>query len=241
MQLYFIRHGQSANNALWDATGSSRGRSEDPDLTALGHQQAQHVARFLQSKQTDVAVHSRDAQNVTGFPITHLYTSLMIRAVKTAEYVAEALGLPLVAWPEIYEEGGIYNDDAEGVAHGLPGKNRAYFETHHPTLQLPAWLDEAGWWNRPAETRDNYLPRAHNFLTDLLQRHANTQDRVAVVSHGAFFVNFLKVLLRLPESADAPRWFVMNNCAISRIDFEENFAAVVYLNRAQFLPAELVT
>ncbi|NJM42523.1 MAG: histidine phosphatase family protein, partial [Anaerolineae bacterium] len=197
MHLYFIRHGQSENNALWDATGASKGRSEDPDLTAIGHQQAQHVAQFLQSKLVDEAVHKHDPQNVTGFGITHLYTSLMIRAVKTASYISAALNLPPVAWPEIHEEGGIYHEDEAGQPRGLPGKTRSYFKAHHPALRLPTELDEDGWWNRPLETPDNFLPRAQSFLAELLQRHGNTEDRVAVVSHGAFFVNFMKVMLRI--------------------------------------------
>jgi hypothetical protein len=36
MHLFFIRHGQSANNHLWEQTGSNRGRSEDPELTETG-------------------------------------------------------------------------------------------------------------------------------------------------------------------------------------------------------------
>ena len=241
MQLYFIRHGQSVNNALWDTTGASVGRSEDPDLTPLGHQQAQHVAQFMQSKSADVALHARDAQNVTGFRITHLYTSLMIRAVKTASYVSSALDMPLVAWPEIHEEGGIYQENEGELPRGLPGKNRAYFETHHPNLKLPDGLDEKGWWNRLFETQEYFLPRAQGFLTELLRRHGGTQDRVAVVSHGAFFVNFMKVLLGMPEKPGTHLWFAMNNCAISRVDFEENFSAVNYINRAHFLPPELIT
>ena len=39
MQFYFIRHGQSTNNALWETTRSNKGRSEDPELSELGHLQ----------------------------------------------------------------------------------------------------------------------------------------------------------------------------------------------------------
>ena len=241
MHLYFIRHGQSENNARWDSTGSDHGRSEDPDLTEIGHQQAQCVARFMAGGSPERAHSKTDPQNSGGFGITHLYSSLMIRAVKTAGYVAESLNVPCVAWPEIHEEGGIYQDDEAGVRQGQPGKNRAYFETHHPKLQLPGWLDERGWWNRPHENHADHLPRAKVFLETLLARHGSTQDHVAVVSHGAFFVNFMKVLLDMPEKASANPWFVMNNCALSRIDFGENFVAVVYMNRAHYLPPALIT
>ncbi|MEW5719039.1 MAG: phosphoglycerate mutase family protein, partial [Chloroflexota bacterium] len=82
MQFYFVRHGQSANNLLYDTTGASDGRSEDPALTALGRRQAEILARFM--KQNDAAFRlSFDRQNLGGFGITHLYTSLMVRAVAT--------------------------------------------------------------------------------------------------------------------------------------------------------------
>ncbi|HEY3341640.1 MAG TPA: histidine phosphatase family protein, partial [Anaerolineae bacterium] len=97
MQLYFIRHGQSANNALWNATGESGGRSYDPELTEIGCSQANLVAQFL--RQGDPALTSRgtDPQNLTGFGITHLYCSLMVRAASTGHAIADALDLPLHA------------------------------------------------------------------------------------------------------------------------------------------------
>jgi 2,3-bisphosphoglycerate-dependent phosphoglycerate mutase len=47
MQLYFIRHAQSANNALWAGTGSDEGRSHDPELTDTGKKQAGYLAKFF--------------------------------------------------------------------------------------------------------------------------------------------------------------------------------------------------
>ena len=47
MQFYFIRHGQSENNALWERGGPQSERRADPELTELGHKQAQHLAQFL--------------------------------------------------------------------------------------------------------------------------------------------------------------------------------------------------
>ena len=47
MQLYFIRHGQSENNLLWDQTRSDTGRVGDPELTSNGQLQANLVAQYL--------------------------------------------------------------------------------------------------------------------------------------------------------------------------------------------------
>ncbi len=247
MQFYFIRHGQSENNYLWDRTGSNQGRSQDAELTPVGRQQTEILAQFLRRADPSAVAHGRDSQNAAGFGITHLYSSLMVRAVATGTLVADALGLPLVAWMDAHETGGIYLEDDQtgeragqpGGRVGQPGKGRSYFETHYPGLVLPESLDEAGWWNRPFEEPEQRPVRAQHFLRDLLERHGNSDDRVAVVSHGAFYNHLLATLLKMPERGNL--WFVLNNTAITRIDFCAEGIDVVYLNRADFLPKELIT
>ncbi len=236
MQLYFIRHGQSENNALWMSTNSHEGRNEDPGLTEVGRRQAEFLAQFL----SQPASASSDLQNVAGFGITHLYTSLMVRAVATGTIIANALDLPLVAWEDLHEWGGIYlKDEQTDERTGLPGRNRAYFEQHFPDLALPDSLGEEGWWNRPFEEPELRLPRAKRALHDLLDRHGHTDDRVAVVSHGGFYNYLLAVILNLPERED--HWFALNNAGLSRIDFDEEEIRLIYLNRVDFLPKELIT
>jgi 2,3-bisphosphoglycerate-dependent phosphoglycerate mutase len=238
MQFYFIRHGQSANNHLYDTTGSSVGRSEDPELTEVGRRQAEILARFL--KQSDSAFQQPpDRMNRGGFGITHLYTSLMVRAVATASIIGRELNLAPIAWEELHEGGGIYLDDPEtGAKIGLPGKTRAYFAAQYPELILPATFNDAGWWNRPFEEYAQMLPRAERFLNDLLARHGNTEDRVAVVSHGGFYNTLMQTIFRIGR---AGMWFNINNAAITRIDFTAEETVLAYLNRVDFLPKELIT
>jgi 2,3-bisphosphoglycerate-dependent phosphoglycerate mutase len=242
MQFYFIRHGQSENNQLWAETGSSEGRSEDPDLTPVGRQQAELVAQFLAQGDPTTAFNPRvyDVQNVGGFGITHLYCSLMLRAVATGTTIAQTLGLPLVAWEKVHEEGGIHQKDEETDLHiGLPGKNRSYFETHFPDLVLPDSLGEEGWWNRPFEAYEERPLRAQRFLADLLDRHGGTEDRVAVVSHGGFYNQLLRAILSLPDGSGF--WFALNNAAITRLDFGNEEVVLSYSNRTDFLPRDLIT
>jgi 2,3-bisphosphoglycerate-dependent phosphoglycerate mutase len=263
MQLYFIRHGQSENNALWDRSGSGAGRSHDPALTETGCQQAQWLTKFLAEHGPGFAPDGEDLQNAAGFGLTHLYTSLMVRAVQTGTIVAQTLDIPLVAWVDVHEGGGIYlNDEDTGEPVGLPGNPRSYFEQNFPGLVLPDWLDESGWWkNRPFESRLERRARAQRFVKELIHRHGNSNDRVAVISHGGFFNQVMAALLN-PLEADRPPsqlavetligdnviitddrevWFSMNNCAITRIDFLAEEIKLVYLNRLDFLPDELVT
>jgi len=66
-----------------------------------------------------------------------------------------------------------------------------------------------------------------------------------VISHGGFYNYLLKNLLMLPELDRV--WFVLHNGAITRIDFRDPEAegvrpiALVYTNRVDYLPSELVT
>jgi 2,3-bisphosphoglycerate-dependent phosphoglycerate mutase len=224
MQFYFIRHGQSANNLLYATTGSDKGRDYDPELTVTGHQQAELLGDFLKHNH---------------FCFTHLYTSLMVRAVSTGMLVADRLGLPLVAWPDLHEEGGIYLSDEYGKPVGQPGKDRAYFEMQFPNLVLPESLDSSGWWNRPYESAAERSARAKRFLQNLITRHGGTDHRVAVISHGGFYNHVLASLMNL--STRQSLWFVLNNTAISRIDFYPDKTDFVYHNRVDFLPLDLIT
>jgi 2,3-bisphosphoglycerate-dependent phosphoglycerate mutase len=240
MQLYFIRHGQSTNNELWLRTGASEGHSDDPPLTSVGRQQAQHLAQVLRDGGSDSVRRGRDSQNLAGFGVTHVFASLMVRAVATAAIIAEALGLPVVAWEALHETGGPYLTDKEtGQPRGMPGKNRAFFQEHYPDLLLPEGLGDGGWWDRPFETQEQRQARAERFLADLLERHGSTDDRVAVVSHAGFYNHVMRTLLE-PRTQNGC-WFVLDNAAITRIDFHPEGVDLVYLNRADFLPRQLVT
>ena len=77
MRLYFIRHGQSLNNALYEE-GREQERVYDPHLTDIGQEQAQLVARYL-ADGIDMPGKLREA-----FQLTHLYCSAMTRAMQTA-------------------------------------------------------------------------------------------------------------------------------------------------------------
>lgn len=239
MQFYFIRHAQSTNNALWDKTHANLGRSDDPELTEIGWEQSRRLAKFLKTGNPRGG-HSTPTHQ-PGFGLTHLYCSLMTRAAATAWVVSQALDLPPVALEDVYEEGGIYSEDQEtGQRIGLPGKTRAYFEKTFPGIVLPETLPEAGWWNeRPFEVGEARTERARRFVAALLKEHGHSDDRVAVISHGGFYNHVLAAITGL--DARKGIWAVMYNTGITRIDFEPNFVDLVYFNRTDFLPADLVT
>ena len=242
MQLYFIRHGQSQNNA--GAHVASYQESSDPELTPIGLEQANILADYLAKNQAVAHPDRSDPQNRAGFGFTHMYTSLMSRAVCTAAPAARALGIPFAAWPEIHEEGGIYSREEHTRGAGLPGKPRSYFEVGFPGLSLPSSLDETGWWNRPFEADEELQPRADQFLADLLTRHNHPADRVALFSHGGFFMRLMCAMLKLPwrqASHNLRSWFMLNNGSISRIDIHNGELIICYLNRTDHFEARLIT
>jgi 2,3-bisphosphoglycerate-dependent phosphoglycerate mutase len=230
MTLFLIRHAQSANNALYERSGSTVGRVDDPELTSLGVRQAEILADYL----------AGNGDSNGEYRFTHLYSSLMVRAVATATAVSLTCCLPVVAWPEVHERMGIYlEDELSGEPIGRPGKNRAYFEEHYPDLRLPPSLNEHGWWNRSVETRDQWQQRAKDFLEELSRHHDNETDRVAVVTHGGFYHEVLKALIGAADST-VP-WFTMHNTGITRIDFRPTHTALIYHNRLEHLPPDLVS
>ena len=246
MQLYFIRHGQSVNNAGWGDPNYIE--SPDPALTEIGIEQAQHLSGFLESKQEIIDPNHWNNQNQHGFGITHIYASLMERAVYTASFLSGRLKVPFEAW-DIHESGGIFGRDGDMKLKGLPGKPRSFFETNFPGFKLPDSLDENGWWReRPFETEDECQTRAERIWADLLTRHSDKrgkpEDRVALVSHGGFFMHLMCAILDLPwknASNGLKSWFLLNNCSLSRIDVKDEHVTISYLNRTDHLPGHLIT
>jgi 2,3-bisphosphoglycerate-dependent phosphoglycerate mutase len=230
MTLYLIRHAQSTNNARYERTGSGSGRVEDPELTELGTRQAEVLSDYL----------GRNAAAGGEYRFTRLYCSLMVRAVATATAVSRSCMVPLTAWPEVHEQMGIFLEDEQtGELLGRPGKSRSYFERHYPDLQLPESLNEHGWWNRPVESETEWKQRAGAFLAELSRRHGTGEDTVAVVTHGGFYH---EVILALTGGAGTDGlWFTMHNTGITRIDFHPAHTSVVYHNRLEHLPPELVS
>jgi 2,3-bisphosphoglycerate-dependent phosphoglycerate mutase len=257
MELYFIRHGQSQNNANWN--NSEYQESPDPALTEMGHEQARLLADFLKKNQTITDGKVWNIQNRYGFGLTHIYTSMMERAVYTAAPTAQALNIPLLAWKEIHEEGGIFSRGEKrstpqsgsvdkSSIQGLPGRPRSFFTENFPMLTLPEGFDETGWWNRPFETEEERQPRADQVLADLIARHKDQEGqsvhRIAFVSHGGFFMRLVCAILKLPwrQAALGMRsWFILNNCSISRFDIHKEEINIAYLNRTDHLPDHLIT
>lgn len=218
MELYLIRHGQSTNN---------RGdlRVSDPPLTELGEEQARLVGQFIKDE-----------------GISRLYCSPMIRALHTAALINEHLGLVPYVFVGLHEMGGIYEDREDGRAQ-LPGLNRAGMMAVCPNVVLPDEVTDEGWWFHEWETFEDVAQLAYDnglaFIEYLKANYADTDKRVAAVSHGGSGSKFLEALFAIPDTSYTR--FAHHNTAVSKIIITTDQVRLRYLNRIDHLPEDTVT
>ena len=254
MRIYLIRHGQSAGNVNYlDNIGDpSRGLEHhmpDPELTDAGHQQARLLGEHLSHPKGEPVRPPwlADEERVpVGFGITHVYCSAMIRAIQTAQYVAESCELPVVAHLNLFEYGGISDYDEEGNLVGMPGPGKEYLLERFPNLQLPEDMNPDGWYNRPVETEEMFLERAKTIMPFFEERHDGTNDCIALVTHGDTIDQIVNELTGAARrSVDySSHWcanWVFLNTSVTRIDYVGGSRAIVYTNQTEHLPSNLVT
>lgn len=230
MRVYLIRHAQSTNNALADF----RDRVVDPDLTPLGYEQIQRLGEWLK--------HSLEFGGKP-FGFTHLITSPMLRALLTANAVAQATGLTLEVTPDVAEGGGMFLEDKHtGVITGYTGMTRSEILARFPHAQLGHSISEAGWWNPEMgrESEAHCAMRAIRVAHSLVHRSVHSpEERVVIVTHGLFMDTLVKALLhQLPAPANH-LFYTHYNTGITRFDLREgDELRLHYLNRVDHLPAD---
>ncbi len=219
VQIFFVRHGQSEGNLGGDCA------PYDPPLTELGHAQA-----------------ARTGLALSGHDITALYTSPMMRAMQTAKALHEVLGLPMLvrvdlaetyrpAWPVPPEPGEPVPKRGLTIAEA----RTMFCAAKYPEDIAP---DEAWWEVHVRERRDGAYSRAAGVLDRLRPCHKE-DERIAVVTHGAFGSVLLSVALECPP-ADQNR-FSQYNCAVSLLEITQEGSRLHYQNRVDHLPEGLRT
>lgn len=228
MRLYLIRHAESENNVLTEET--LHRRKVDPDLTARGYQQRDLLARHIESG-TD-AVGQR-------FEIDRLYTSAMYRSLLTAKSVSDALSIAPMVWPDLHEKGGMFLQQ-NGQISGFNGMSRSAILDEFPGYKLSPEVTERGWYE-PAMGRE---PETHSYYRAIkvareLRERGDTDEAVALVSHAGFLDVLLKAIFeQLPSRPYTMRYY-HDNTAITRINFDQGWTTLHYMNRADHLPLAL--
>lgn len=247
MQLFIIRHGESANNALGVGDISyddyMAQRTIDPPLTQIGKRQARLAADHLAA---DNHPESRNgtplASTRAGYGIQTLYCSAMLRALQTAQPIGEALGLRPEVWVEIHEHGGLFhgNPRRDEVA-SAGGLAESAIAAQFPGYVIPHGVTDEGWWRGGYEDIAQCEIRAEQVALDLRAlAQADANSVIAMVTHGTFIDRLLKALLNVGGVRDF--FFFHYNTAITRVDFvSEERLVMRYTNRTQHLPAELIT
>jgi len=240
MELFIIRHGQSGNNAL----ANIRDRSVDPPLTDLGERQAEMLGEYVARGENQEL--SRETTGNTkyelrqGLGITSLFTSPMYRSLQTVQPVSRASGLAPRIWVDIHEEGGMFlNHGGDEGLVGYPGRTRSEILAEFPDYVLPTSFDETGWWNKDHEDPASLLVRATK-VSEQLREMAKTEDRVAIITHGAFMNALLNAIFG--QISEGNMYYRHHNTAISRfyMDGDGRFE-VLYLNSTVHLNPESIS
>ncbi len=227
MRLYLIRHGESENNVLIHDTIYRR--KVDPDLTARGYEQRDLLARHIASEADAIG---------ESYAITHLYTSAMYRSLLTTAPISEALKMTPMVWTDLHEKGGMFQE-RDGRVQGFGGMTRTAILNQFPGYQLPEDVGECGWYDaamgRELETHSIY--RAIKVARELRER-SDSNDVIALVSHAGFLDILLKVIFeQLPSRPYTMRYY-HDNTAITRINFNDGWTTLHYMNRVDHLPTD---
>jgi broad specificity phosphatase PhoE len=249
MKLFIIRHAESANNRLGMDMGYDEymaHRSADPPLTDLGQQQAERLGEHLNANAHPEASQERSpVQPNSGYGFTHLYCSPMLRALQTAQPVANALRLYPEVWVDIHEHGGLFrgNPRKDEKLTIYPGLTRPELSGRFSGYKLPSAVNEDGWWKSGYEDMPACYARAMRVASDLRQRaqqnaQADKEEWIAMVSHGTFIDSLLKAFFNQIPNRDL--FYQHYNTAITRLDFMPDGTLFLrYLNRTQHLPPEM--
>ena len=246
MQLFIIRHAQSANNRIAESAEYDEymeKRDPEPPITEIGERQALLVAEHLAGDEhPEAGQESTTAQGGRGYGITHLYCSPMLRTLQTALPISQAIGVKPEIWLDIHEHGGCFHGNPRsGKVTNFPGLTRQAILETFPHYEVPAVITEQGWWSSGYEEMTGCCERATR-VAAVLQEWSKTRvdDRIAIVSHGTFADALIKALFK--QDFESQLGYFHYNTAITRVDWtQRGYVVLRYLNRTQHLPVALIT
>ena len=187
MDLILVRHGECGTT------------STDDTLTPLGERQALQVG-----------------QRLTALPVTALLSSPLLRALGTANIIAQQTGMhPIEVWTEL----------REGLDSTYQGCGREYLHQLFPLAILPLDIGVDG-WKHGDDTQETMFERCHQILTRLHACFA-PEDTIVIIAHGGILTYLLHVILHI--SPQTPAWFALDYGSISRISFVPKERRQAYL------------
>jgi broad specificity phosphatase PhoE len=174
----------------------------DQPLTALGHLQAARLGEMI-------AAGAMVAPDV-------IYSSLLIRAVETTAGLSRHCAAPIRGHLDLHEVGGpSRGHHARATRTSHAGQSRTSLQTLCPGIELPAQVDETGWYQLGyVESWRQAWQRAQRVTNWLAERYLDTDKVIAIVAHQLFLQVMVQVLIDHQPDFDAnwyPGIFKFNN------------------------------
>ncbi|MGD9127543.1 MAG: histidine phosphatase family protein [Planctomycetia bacterium] len=200
--LYLIRHGATPNNEA--RPHILQGQRSDPPLSALGEDQAARTSRLLAE-----------------VPFTAFYSSPLLRAVQTAQVIAEPHGLEVTPVDELIEvDVGKWDGwDWGRIERETPEAYRAFLDdpSVHPYYG--------------GETSADVLRRGDPAIRALCGRHLG--ETICIVAHNVMNRTFLANLLGMPMKRFTK--LPQDNCGVNLVRFRPDKVKLVMLNGVMHL------
>lgn len=190
MRMYIIRHGQTP----WNAKNRLQGRS-DIDLNENGV----HLAKLT-------------GEALRGVPFDLAFTSPLIRARHTAEYLLAGRAVPILPDERLIE---ISFGEYEGRCFAGPDKNvpaewfSSFFDAPENYKAAPG-----------GESLDDVERRTADFMFDICGRSKLVDKTILVSTHGCALRGLLNSLRENPRE-DYWHGGVSKNCAVSIVECEK--------------------
>jgi 2,3-bisphosphoglycerate-dependent phosphoglycerate mutase len=211
MQLFLIRHAQSANNALPDHQ-----RVEDPGLTDLGSQQAELLADWI-----------------AALELNEIFVSPFLRTLLTVEPIYRATGIRPHVRPVLHEQGGCYSGWQPHLLVGRPGMNPEQIKARFPDYIIDPQIDNRGWWrSQPYENYSQACERAARLQALAMQDLQRSDARIAYVMHADIKLRFLE---RIEDRYLETPW----NSSVTALQSNQSRLELVDYNRVDHLPTDL--
>jgi broad specificity phosphatase PhoE len=205
--LYLIRHGESETNRY--KANLIGGRSGDAELTELGILQAQLLGDYFTRK---------------GVLIDIIYSSTIIRAIKTADIFAEKIGFPvshILRRDEIVElDQGLWSEKLREQVYTLDVLNQILSQQNY-------FIPPGG------ESKAQVIHRLSSWLLKEIVVEENLNKHIAVVFHGFAIKCLLQYIMGFNDS------MIYNintsNTSVSKLTFSARGWGVNYINSTSHL------
>ena len=202
-KLYLVRHGQSAGNA----EGRFGGHGPTP-LSDLGRRQAERTAEVLSKE-----------------GVSAIYSSDLLRAVQTAEPLAQLINAPINTTDAFRER-------HVGILEGLTFDES---KENHPKDYYALVNRNIHHVITDGESYRQLLRRSTGRLWEILRTHQG--EKVAIYSHtGAICFLTLHLMGAINRTTKQTPWIVTSNCGINRFEIRgRNNIRVLALNDTRHL------